>query len=399
MSLAYSGGRETTSMTSLGGRILMKKIVRLLQQQLLLVVLVIFLTVETRRVTGSRFCQRPALPGYGCSEHTVQTDDGYLLVLHRLSLIKISRSAPASTASSMTTPTTSDAAAANVTRSAAGTMVERPNVAETENRTATLYLRNTLVPRRRQEPIITSGVASESATNNNGSGTPSLPGAAAPAPTSIRGNPAISGRNNSRKSAAPDCPSPGSTIPNVPPTVPNVPTRRRRPGIGAPVLLMHQEFQNGDIWLRHVDEQNRTDKLLPVMLLENGFDVWVGHQRATLWGNGHVNLTHIQQAYWDWTWDQHAQYDLPAQLLFINNVTHKRIHYIGVSQAATVGAAGATVERTSSLLKSLTVIGLTAYRGYTDSRLLNAWAYYFGRSLDMEYYATGFQNGAFNYSA
>lgn len=71
----------------------------------------------------------------------VQTDDGYLLVLHRLSLIKISRSAPASTASSMTTPTTSDAAAANVTRSAAGTTVERPNVAETENRTATLYLR------------------------------------------------------------------------------------------------------------------------------------------------------------------------------------------------------------------------------------------------------------------
>jgi hypothetical protein len=48
-----------------------------------------------------------------------------------------------------------------------------------------------------------------------------------------------------------------------------------------------------------------------------------------------------------------------------------------------VGAAGATVEHTSSLLKSLTVIGLTAYRGYTDSRLLNAWAYYFGRSLDM----------------
>jgi hypothetical protein len=49
----------------------MKKIVRLLQQQLL-VVLVLFLTVASRRVTGSRFCQRPALPGYGCSEHTVK---------------------------------------------------------------------------------------------------------------------------------------------------------------------------------------------------------------------------------------------------------------------------------------------------------------------------------------
>ncbi len=37
MSLAYSGGRETTSMTSPGGRILMKKIVRLLQQKLVVV--------------------------------------------------------------------------------------------------------------------------------------------------------------------------------------------------------------------------------------------------------------------------------------------------------------------------------------------------------------------------
>jgi hypothetical protein len=71
----------------------------------------------------------------------VQTDDGYLLVLHRLSLIKVSHSAPASTASSMTTRTSSDAAAANVTRSSPAMTVERPTVSETENRTATLYLR------------------------------------------------------------------------------------------------------------------------------------------------------------------------------------------------------------------------------------------------------------------
>ena len=52
------------------------------------------------------------------------------------------------------------------------------------------------------------------------------------------------------------------------------------------------------------------------------------------------------------------------------------------SQAATVGAAGATYPGTVSMLRSLTLIGPTIYRGNTNSLLLDAWAYFFGLSLD-----------------
>jgi predicted alpha/beta hydrolase len=38
------------------------------------------------------------------------------------------------------------------------------------------------------------------------------------------------------------------------------------------------------------------------------------------------------QAFWDWTWDQLADYDLPAVLQFIYNKTGgQKVHYIGHS--------------------------------------------------------------------
>ncbi|KAG0626832.1 hypothetical protein M758_2G154800 [Ceratodon purpureus] len=103
--------------------------------------------------------------------------------------------------------------------------------------------------------------------------------------------------------------------------------------------------------------------------------------------------------FWNWTWDQHVQYDLPAQLLFISTETNQPVHCIGVSQAATVGVAAATDHETAQMIRSLTLIGPTAYRGYTNSVLLEAWAYYFGLTIDSEYYETGFQNGMYNYSS
>ena len=57
------------------------------------------------------------------------------------------------------------------------------------------------------------------------------------------------------------------------------------------MLLMHQEFFNGDIWFEFADAAEiRSSSLLPIMLLNDGFDVWIGHQRATYWSHDHVQL-------------------------------------------------------------------------------------------------------------
>ncbi|BBN10008.1 lysosomal acid lipase/cholesteryl ester hydrolase [Marchantia polymorpha subsp. ruderalis] len=162
-----------------------------------------------------------------------------------------------------------------------------------------------------------------------------------------------------------------------------------------PVLLMHQEFMSGESWFQFTES---TDRLLPFLLLDAGFDVWIGHERATFWSHDHVHFHPNEQSYWNWTWDDHARSDVPAFLELINEITRLNVHYIGISQSATVGAAAATMPRSSRLIKSLTLIGPTMFRGNSSSLMLEAWAFLFGSAVDQSAWDEGYQNGAFNFS-
>ncbi|OAE30782.1 hypothetical protein AXG93_3522s1020 [Marchantia polymorpha subsp. ruderalis] len=115
-----------------------------------------------------------------------------------------------------------------------------------------------------------------------------------------------------------------------------------------PVLLMHHELLNGDTWFTHVATEN--DTLLPLRLVDQGFD-----------------------AYWNWTWDQHVEHDVPKLLTYISDETGSRVHYVGVSLSAAVGAAAATNAGVATLMKTLTLIAPAVYRGKTTSELLQAW--------------------------
>ncbi|KAL2611284.1 hypothetical protein R1flu_022976 [Riccia fluitans] len=163
----------------------------------------------------------------------------------------------------------------------------------------------------------------------------------------------------------------------------------------APVLIMHLEFLNGDSWFQFTDA---ADRLLPMLLVDAGFDVWIGHERATYWSHGHLDLETTDTRYWDWTWDDHAHYDVPVYLDFINNVTASSVHYIGLSESATAGAATATMLQNSLLIRSLTLIGPTIYIGDTNSIVMAAWAFIFGDIIDEGNYENGYQSGSFNFS-
>ncbi|CAK9857777.1 unnamed protein product [Sphagnum jensenii] len=301
-------------------------------------------------VRGETFCKQVVQPlGYACVEYTVETDDGFVLVLHRLSHVK-----------KLAGDNIMDSgvlANANLTRG--------ENLGPSEGGNG--FSGASDYPNTNVQAVDEQKMNSGANLGSNNTGCFSLK----KKPISAHG------RNHHRTSQ------------NY--------TADPKGGKGAPVLLMHQEFLNGDSWFQFVDAKH-VGRLLPVLLLDDGFDVWVGHQRATYWCHDHVSLHYTQQAFWDWTWDEHAHYDLPAQLRFINAETNQTVHYIGISQAGTAGAAGATYADTSLMIRSLTLIGPTAYRGNTNSLLLDAWAYFFGLTLDSEYYATGFQNGAFNYT-
>ncbi|KAL3693302.1 hypothetical protein R1sor_006953 [Riccia sorocarpa] len=162
-----------------------------------------------------------------------------------------------------------------------------------------------------------------------------------------------------------------------------------------PVLIMHSEFLNADSWF---ELTSPADELLPLLLVNSGLDVWVGHERATYWSHGHLSLETNDTRFWDWTWDDQAQNDVPTYLDYINNTTGSAVHYIGLSQSATAGAAAATILRTSPMIKSLTLIGPTIYTGNTTSVILATWAFLFGDLIDQGNYDNGYQNGAFNFT-
>ncbi|CAM6099701.1 unnamed protein product [Calypogeia fissa] len=78
----------------------------------------------------------------------------------------------------------------------------------------------------------------------------------------------------------------------------------------------------------------------PPVFLQHGIfaggDNWVFNGPSESLGHGHINLTTADAAYWNWSWDELAAYDLPAMVGFVYNHTGSKVMYIGHSQVCTV---------------------------------------------------------------
>ena len=107
--------------------------------------------------------------------------------------------------------------------------------------------------------------------------------------------------------------------------------------------------QDGVSWLLGTPKQS-----LGFILADGGFDVWLANTRGTNSSRKHTSLSPKNpvfissliknsfilgfslilyfQAYWDWSWDELAAYDLPAVLQFVYDHTGgQKVHYIGHS--------------------------------------------------------------------
>lgn len=69
-------------------------------------------------------------------------------------------------------------------------------------------------------------------------------------------------------------------------------------------------------------------------MANQGYDVWLGNSRGNVYSNPVLNPK-IKE-FWNFTFEQMAKYDLPAAFDYINNVTGKKIHYIGHSQGTMI---------------------------------------------------------------
>ncbi|KAM3744930.1 hypothetical protein ACB098_06G088000 [Castanea mollissima] len=129
-----------------------------------------------------------------------------------------------------------------------------------------------------------------------------------------------------------------------------------------PVLLQHGIFMDAATWLF-----NSPDKSLAFILADNGFDVWIGNNRGTKSSRGHTSLTANDPPYWEWTWTQLANDDLPAMYDYIHNQTRQKLYYVGHSLGTLLALASFSQEKLVNLTKSAALLCPIAYTSQTTS--------------------------------
>ena len=75
---------------------------------------------------------------------------------------------------------------------------------------------------------------------------------------------------------------------------------------------MHGLLDSSDTFI--INEEN---KALAFVLANRGYDVWLGNNRGNKHGRNHLNISVNDKAFWDFTFEDMAIYDIPAAFAYI----------------------------------------------------------------------------------
>ncbi|GMT01554.1 hypothetical protein PENTCL1PPCAC_23728, partial [Pristionchus entomophagus] len=102
--------------------------------------------------------------------------------------------------------------------------------------------------------------------------------------------------------------------------------------LGPPFLLGHGLGASAEHWLMNPPASNPA-----FILADAGFDLWLVNFRGSKYSKTHVKLKPESSQFWDWSWDQISEFDLPAAIDTVRRMTgFKQVYYVGHSQATTV---------------------------------------------------------------
>lgn len=139
-----------------------------------------------------------------------------------------------------------------------------------------------------------------------------------------------------------------------------------------PVLLQHGLLQAGDTWVLNLPSQS-----LGFILADEGFDVWIANGRGTRWSHGHKTYAKHDREYWDWTWDELAEFDLPAMLKFVMTTTGSKVFYVGHSQGTIIGLASFSQPVVTDMLAAAALLSPISYLGHITSSFINTAAHHY----------------------
>ncbi|CAG7785791.1 unnamed protein product [Allacma fusca] len=99
-----------------------------------------------------------------------------------------------------------------------------------------------------------------------------------------------------------------------------------------PVFIQHGFTCSSDDWLLLDKSDN-----LPLILADQGYDVWLGNSRGNSYSNKHLRYPETSLKFWDFTFDEMGMYDIPAAFSYILNVTgSEQLNYIGHSMGTMI---------------------------------------------------------------
>ena len=145
-----------------------------------------------------------------------------------------------------------------------------------------------------------------------------------------------------------------------------------------PVLLQHGLLDSSGTWAINFPQQS-----LAFILADAGYDVWLGNSRGNAFSRNHTGFSPSSAAFWDFSFDDMAEYDFPAVLHYILGATtqkgdddddevskqyKKRIAYVGHSQGATQAfAALSAAPELQQYISICIALGPAIYVRYTSS--------------------------------
>jgi len=114
------------------------------------------------------------------------------------------------------------------------------------------------------------------------------------------------------------------------------------------VLLQHGLLDSADGWI-----VNEEDKSIGFALANCGYDVWFGNCRGNKYCLYGTHQNYDNSAFWNFTWEDMAKYDLTTTVNFITEYTGQdKIAYVGHSQGCLIMFAALADAATAALMNS-----------------------------------------------
>jgi len=127
---------------------------------------------------------------------------------------------------------------------------------------------------------------------------------------------------------------------------------------------------------------NPPSESLAFILADNGYDVWLGNNRGNGYSMKNIHYTSDQAEFWDFSWDEMAQYDLPSQINYALKVSGEaRLAYIGHSEGTIQAFAGFLNKDLASKVKVFIALAPVAYVGNQEVVILKELAKLHGEAI------------------